>query len=1043
MLKRTVFALAILFPLFAFASTTAVPWQTVIGTNFIYPALVNGTQQGTLISASSTIGGGVGLTIFGNATTTGTASSSNSVISSLLTLSATPNAVLGTNGSGQVQATTSIGTNYITGVLGTINSTSFSRGGTITVTAASSSILGDNNTFSGTDIFNNTISGSISGNAGTATALQNARTINGVSFNGTANIVVASTTLLGDNNTFGGNNIFSASTTFSNIINVRQASTSLETLGTLWITGLSQVPLYVNSSGQVVSGGTGTSGHCIQWGANNTFADAGAACGTSSGGITALGNYATTTGATISFSTTTETTNGVTLGVTAAVSNNAILFTPTISGTLTNAGLANSSITINGTGVSLGNSITVSSTTLLASDNNTFSGNTTFVASTTFQKQINAQGASTTLLSAVTGWIGTLNLTNPLTVANGGTGLTSTSQNFFFAGPTSGSGAPTWRAIVAGDIPTLNQNTSGSAGSVANSLSNDGATLTGSSFNGSSAVSNWAINLTHPNSWTGLQNFTGNASSSIFSVNVGPLYVGGVTATTTITANATSTFATGLNLTTGCVTYQGGLCLGAAGTFIGGTSLAVQLATTGALPANTYAGGVLTEVGTGALTVDGTGAAVGNRILVKNEVAQTNNGIYSVTAAGSGIAAYVLTRVSDYNSSANVYPGEATYVIGGATLDDDWWALTTVAPITVGGGGSGSNLTYVETSAAGSGVVSVSCPGGFLTCSGTNPASFSIGTLPIANGGTATTSVTTYPWASSWAGWDSNLNLSANNFLAGFLNVSTGGTTVLSAASAYNVYVTAATPSTIKLPAITSIPAGTTYKITNEGFGGTVSIQDSAGNPLFSMADNFISFPVFFTNMGAAGWDVEALNVQAIGGADVIFSGSYLLQGNSGATVTVPGSGGQSTTLAASNFGQTFSGIQNFSGNIGIASSTPWSALSIGSGSISIAEASSTPSTTFYDNWKSSNQNKIELTGNVTIDENNNVIAGASHRLIVCQPVGGGDTITWGSASTTINWAAGTTPTQTSTGGQCDIYSFVVTGATGTVTTFGAQTANF
>ena len=40
-----------------------------------------------------------------------------------------------------------------------------------------------------------------------------------------------------------------------------------------------------------------------------------------------------------------------------------------------------------------------------------------------------------------------------LTVANGGTGLSSTSQNFVFAGPTSGSGAPTWRALVAGDIP--------------------------------------------------------------------------------------------------------------------------------------------------------------------------------------------------------------------------------------------------------------------------------------------------------------------------------------------------------------------------------------------------------------------------------------------------------------------------------------------------------------------------------------------------------------------------------------------------------------
>jgi hypothetical protein len=49
-------------------------------------------------------------------------------------------------------------------------------------------------------------------------------------------------------------------------------------------------------------------------------------------------------------------------------------------------------------------------------------------------------------------------VTGTLPVANGGTGVTSTSQNFVFAGPTSGSGAPTFRALVAGDIPSGNGN---------------------------------------------------------------------------------------------------------------------------------------------------------------------------------------------------------------------------------------------------------------------------------------------------------------------------------------------------------------------------------------------------------------------------------------------------------------------------------------------------------------------------------------------------------------------------------------------------------
>ena len=41
-----------------------------------------------------------------------------------------------------------------------------------------------------------------------------------------------------------------------------------------------------------------------------------------------------------------------------------------------------------------------------------------------------------------------------IAIAQGGTGLASTSQNYAFIGPTSGSGAPIWRALVAGDMPS-------------------------------------------------------------------------------------------------------------------------------------------------------------------------------------------------------------------------------------------------------------------------------------------------------------------------------------------------------------------------------------------------------------------------------------------------------------------------------------------------------------------------------------------------------------------------------------------------------------
>lgn len=49
----------------------------------------------------------------------------------------------------------------------------------------------------------------------------------------------------------------------------------------------------------------------------------------------------------------------------------------------------------------------------------------------------------------------TSEVTGTLPIANGGTGAATTSQNLVFAGPTSGSGAPSFRALVTNDLPTM------------------------------------------------------------------------------------------------------------------------------------------------------------------------------------------------------------------------------------------------------------------------------------------------------------------------------------------------------------------------------------------------------------------------------------------------------------------------------------------------------------------------------------------------------------------------------------------------------------
>ena len=65
--------------------------------------------------------------------------------------------------------------------------------------------------------------------------------------------------------------------------------------------------------------------------------------------------------------------------------------------------------------------------------------------------------------------------------------------------------------------------------------------------------------------------------------------------------------------------------------------------------------------------MDGVTLVVGNRILIKDQTDAKQNGIYTITAIGSGSAPWSLTRATDSNNSfpGQVAPGDAVYVEGG------------------------------------------------------------------------------------------------------------------------------------------------------------------------------------------------------------------------------------------------------------------------------------------------------------------------------------------------------------------------------------------
>lgn len=110
------------------------------------------------------------------------------------------------------------------------------------------------------------------------------------------------------------------------------------------------------------------------------------------------------------------------------------------------------------------------------------------------------------------------------------------------------------------------------------------------------------------------------------------------------------------------------------------------LATDAALPAHTRSTSTLTASANGALTVDGVAAAAGDRVLVKDEGVGSphlENGLYTVTAAGSAGTPWVMTRASDLDEAAEFAAGVMVLVMTGLKNGNTTWICTTPAPITV------------------------------------------------------------------------------------------------------------------------------------------------------------------------------------------------------------------------------------------------------------------------------------------------------------------------------------------------------------------------
>ena len=345
---------------------------------------------------------------------------------------------------------------------------------------------------------------------------------------------------------------------------------------------------------------------------------------------------------------------------TSAFTGSATVPTTDLSGTISNAQLANSAITINGTSTSLGGSINVGTVTSVAG--------TGSVNGITLTGTVTSTGSLT--LGGTLGNIGNSQLTNNSVTFNGVT-------------------------VALGASGSITANTS--------SALTIGTGLTGTSFNGSAPVT-VAIDSTVA-TLTGTQTLTGKtisgASNTLSNIGNSSLTNSSVTlGTTNVSLGSTALTLGGLTTVTLTQNPQNALEAATkqyvdAAVSNSNYHAACNYATTADLGTVLYnngasgVGATITKLAPFAtLAIDGFNPSTTQRILVKNETNGAYNGIYTVTNVGSGLAGWVLTRATDYDQVGTgqneIAPGDTTFIISGSTNAGTQWIQTTDLPITIG-----------------------------------------------------------------------------------------------------------------------------------------------------------------------------------------------------------------------------------------------------------------------------------------------------------------------------------------------------------------------
>jgi hypothetical protein len=164
----------------------------------------------------------------------------------------------------------------------------------------------------------------------------------------------------------------------------------------------------------------------------------------------------------------------------------------------------------------------------------------------------------------------------------------SKTANFVLAAPNGTAGVPTFRAIVAADIPTLNQNTTGTAGGLSSTLAvssggtgqttyTDGQLLIGNSTGNTltKATLTAGTNITITNSAGGITIAAAGGGGSGTVTSVGQTFTGGIVSVTGSPITTSGTLALTVAGTSGGVPYFSGATTWASSAVLASNALVV------------------------------------------------------------------------------------------------------------------------------------------------------------------------------------------------------------------------------------------------------------------------------------------------------------------------------------------------------------------------------------------------------------------------------------------------------------------------------------